>query len=189
MSEPKNLVKERLFSKNGELYLDNKPYIGPYNIKADGTFYTLSKFVDKKSKRLKTTKSSIYQDLVKKTGGTDVSEKNSAIVGQTVLPTQEDYDKGFYTRYFIFRKGEKYFTEVSEKTFGDVGTKISDVIYDTIELDWKISGPINDIFSLDGVRREAGVRDTNERMLKRLELKYPGIKDRLKNLVQFRRNN
>jgi hypothetical protein len=188
MSEPKNLVREKLFSKDGELYLDNKPYIGPYNIKADGTYYTLSRFVDKKSKRLKTTKSSIYQDLLKKSGGIDVSEKNSAIVGQTILPIQDDYDKGFYTRYFIFRKEEKNFTEVSEKSFGDVGTKISDVIYGKLKLDWKISGPINDVFDLDGVRKEAGVRDTNERMLKRLELKHPGIKDRLKNLIQFRRN-
>ena len=102
MSEPKNLVKEKLFSKDGKLYLDNKPYIGPYNIKADGTFYTLSKFVDKKSKRLKTTKTSVYQDLLKKTGGIDVSEKNSAIIGQTILPTRDDYEKGLYTRYFIF---------------------------------------------------------------------------------------
>ena len=44
------------------------------------------------------------------------------------------------------------------------------------------------IFDLDGVRKEAGVRDTNDRMLKRLELEHPGIKDRLKNLIQFRRN-
>ena len=30
--EPKNLVKENLFSK-GELFLDNVEYIGPYNVK------------------------------------------------------------------------------------------------------------------------------------------------------------
>ena len=53
--EPKNLVKENLFSK-GELFLENVEYIGPYNVKADGSYYTLSKFITGKSKQLTTKK-------------------------------------------------------------------------------------------------------------------------------------
>ena len=104
--EPKNLIKENLFSK-GELFLDNVEYIGPYNVKADGTYHTLAKFIEGKSKELKTKKSTLYQDLLKITGGIDVSEKNGQVVDNTILPTNEDYTKGFYTRYFIKTKGSK----------------------------------------------------------------------------------
>ena len=70
--EPKNLVKENLFSK-GELFLENVEYIGPYNVKADGSYYTLSKFITGKSKQLTTKKTTLYQDLLKITGGIDGS--------------------------------------------------------------------------------------------------------------------
>jgi hypothetical protein len=84
-----------LFSK-GELFLNNVEYIGPYNIKADGTYHTLSKFIEGKSKELKTKKSTLYQDLLKITGGIDVSEKNGQVVDNTILPTNEDYTKQGY---------------------------------------------------------------------------------------------
>ena len=87
--EPKNLVKENLFSK-GELFLDNVEYIGPYNVKADGTYHTLARFITGKSKELKTKRLTLYQDLLKITGGIDVSEKNGQVVDNTVVPTTED---------------------------------------------------------------------------------------------------
>ena len=83
--EPKNLISENLFSK-GELFLDNKAYTGPYNIKADGSYHTLSKFVENKSKKLTTKQESRYQKLLKITGGTDVSLKNKQVVGSVTLP-------------------------------------------------------------------------------------------------------
>ncbi len=185
--EPKNLISENLFSK-GTLFLDNKVYTGPYNIKADGSYYTLSRFVEGKSKKLNTKQESLYQSLLNITGGVDVSLKNKQVVSGVIVPTQEDYEKGSYTRYFIKRKGTQNIVEVGEEELNNVGSTISEVLYEGFQLNWKISGPINDIFDLDGVRKEAGVRDTNDRMLKRLELEHPGIKDRLKNLIQFRRN-
>ena len=185
--EPKNLISENLFSK-GTLFLDNKVYTGPYNIKADGSYYTLARFVEGKSTKLNTKQESLYQSLLNITGGVDVSLKNKQIVSGVIVPTQEDYEKGSYTRYFIKTKGAQNIVEVDEEELNNIGSTISEVLYEGFQLNWKISGPINDVFDLDGVRKEAGVRDTNERMLKRLELKHPGIKDRLKNLIQFRRN-
>ena len=148
MSQPKNLIKENLFSK-GELFLNNVEYIGPYNVKADGTYHTLAKFITGKSKQLKTKKSTLYQDLLKITGGVDVSEKNGKVVDNTVLPTNEDYEKGLYTRYYIKTKGSKSIAEVTEEVFGLLGSKIDDKLYVGFELDWKLTGPLNDIF-VDG---------------------------------------
>ena len=184
--EPKNLVKENLFSK-GELFLENVEYIGPYNVKADGTYYTLAKFITGKSKQLSTKKSTLYQDLLKITGGIDVSEKNGRVVDNTILPTNEDYTKGFYTRYFIKTKGSKTISEVNKETLGSLGDKIDDNLYVGFELDWKLTGPLDDVI-VDGVRQQAGVRDTNRRTLQRLEQEYIGISDKLKNLTQFYRN-
>ena len=184
--EPKNLVKENLFSK-GELFLENVEYIGPYNVKADGSYYTLSKFITGKSKQLTTKKTTLYQDLLKITGGIDVSEKNGRVVDSTVIPTNEDYVNGVYTRYFIKTKGSKVISEVDEKTLGSLGDKIDDNLYVGFELDWKLTGPLNDIF-VDGIRQQAGVRDTNRRTLQRLEQEYIGITEKLQNLTQFYRN-
>ena len=55
------------------------------------------------------------------------------------------------------------------------------------ELDWKLTGPLDDIF-VDGIRQQAGVRDTNRRTLQRLEQEYIGITEKLQNLTQFYRN-
>ena len=186
MSEPKNLVKENLFSK-GELFLNNVEYIGPYNVKADGTYHTLARFVTGKSKQLKTKKSTLYQDLLKITGGIDVSEKNGQVVDNTILPTNEDYTNGVYTRYFIKTKGSKTIAEVSEDMLGQLGVTIDDNLYVGFELDWKLTGPLDDII-VDGVRQQAGVRDTNRRTLQRLEQEYIGITEKLQNLTQFYRN-
>ena len=184
--EPKNLVKENLFSK-GELFLDNVEYIGPYNVKADGTYHTLARFITGKSKELKTKRLTLYQDLLKINSGIDVSEKNGQVVDNTVVPTNEDYTKGFYTRYFLKTKGSKSVAEVNEEIFGFLGSKIDDNLYVGFELDWKLTGPLDDIV-VDGIRQQAGVRDTNRRTLQRLEQEYLGITDKLQNLTQFYRN-
>ena len=103
--EPKNLISENLFSK-GELFLDNKAYTGPYNIKADGSYHTLSKFVENKSKKLTTKQESRYQKLLKITGGTDVSLKNKQVVGSVTLPKPDDYEKDF-TQDILFSEKEQ----------------------------------------------------------------------------------
>ena len=184
--EPKNLVKENLFSK-GELFLDNVEYIGPYNVKADGTYHTLARFITGKSKELKTKRLTLYQDLLKINGGIDVSEKNGQVVDNTVVPTTEDYTKGFYTRYFLKTKGSKSVAEVNEEIFGFLGSKIDDNLYVGFELDWKLTGPLDDVI-VDGVRQQAGVRDTNRRTLQRVEQDHIGITEKLQNLTQFYRN-
>ena len=95
---------------------------------------------------------------------------------------------GANTRYFIRTKNTKSIVEVTETTFGQIGAKISDVLYVGFELDWKISGNINDVYDNKGIRKEAGVRDTNRRTLQRLEQEQIGITEKLGNLIQFYRN-
>jgi hypothetical protein len=185
--EPKNLISENLFSKS-ELYLDNKSYVGPYNIRADGSKYTLSKYIETKSKLLKSSHETHYQRLLKITGGVDVSLKNKPVVGGVAIPVQEDYEKGVYTRYFIKRKDTKIIVEVDELEFGNLGTLISEILFVGYQLDWKITGPLNDRFDNNGIRQEAGVMDTNRRTLQRIEQEYIGITEKLQNFTQFYRN-
>ena len=88
-----------------------------------------------KSKELKTKKSTLYQDLLKITGGIDVSEKNGQVVDNTNIPTNEDYTNGVYTRYFIKTKSSKTIAEVSEDMLGQLGVTIDDNLYVGFELD------------------------------------------------------
>ena len=129
----------------------------------------------------------MYQRLIKKNGISDVAQQNGQVVNNTIVPTQEDYEKGFYTRYFIKRKDSNIIAEVSEDKLGDIGEKVSEVLYVGFELDWKLTGPLDDII-VDGVRQQAGVRDTNRRTLQRVEQEYIGITEKLQNLTQFYRN-
>ena len=84
------------------------------------------------------------------------------MVDNTVLPTNKDYEKGLYTRYYIKTKGSKNIAEVTEEVFGLLGSKIDDNLYVGFEFDWKLIGPLNDIF-VDGIRQQAGVSDTNQK--------------------------
>ena len=43
------------------------------------------------------------------------------MVDNTILPTNEDYKNGVYTRYFIKTKGSKTISEVNEETLGQLG--------------------------------------------------------------------
>ena len=182
--EPKALIQEKLFS-NEDFFIDNEPYTGPYNIRADGSLYTLSRYIDGKSKELKSKRVSLYQRLLAKNGGIDVSVKNGQVLSQTIVPTQEDYDKGKYTRHFIRTKGTKVIVEVGVEDFDLIGSKIDDNLYIGFTLDWKITGPINDIY-VDDIRQEAGIVDTNRRTLQRLEKEQAGILEKLSiNLRQF----
>ena len=97
----------------------------------------MTKYVEGKSEILKTNRVSLYQRLIKKNGISDVAQQNGQVVNNTIVPTQEDYEKGFYTRYFIKRKDSNIIAEVSEDKLGDIGEKVSEVLYVGFELDWK----------------------------------------------------
>jgi hypothetical protein len=88
----------------------------------------------------------------------------------------------------MFIRGVKNLNSCTILSFvGQLGVTIDDNLYVGFELDWKLTGPLGDVI-VDGVRQQAGVRDTNRRTLQRLEQEYIGITEKLQNLTQFYRN-
>lgn len=100
-------------------------------------------------------------------------------------PKISDLDKqrGYITRYFTKRVNGDAGTinEVNLDTFIEAS---SQVLYNAITLDWKITGPLYDDLSNMNYPKY-GVVDTNSRMLKLKEKDMPGISLYLKNLTQF----
>jgi hypothetical protein len=102
--------------------------------------------------------------------------------------TKEDIDNGFMMRYFIrqanYRSG--YITEISKSL---AETLKEHPVYKIVMLEWKISGALDDILGAQKintpVRTYTGIRTANELTATRFDKDMSGLKDRLRNYVQF----
>jgi len=97
-------------------------------------------------------------------------------------PTQSDFDRGWFERFFVRRRGTSDITEVDEGEHGRFNTSR---LFTRFSLKWRISGPRNDVFNSAGFLVSAGVEDTNLRTLDRVSRNQRGIKDKLSNPLQF----
>lgn len=101
--------------------------------------------------------------------------------GQTApSPTQKDYDRGFFDRYFLRQRNTDRIFEVSESEY----KKFSNSKYFVrFSLKWKISGPRHDVFNDAGYPVETGVEDTNLRILEQSNQR--GISDKLSDPLEY----
>lgn len=98
-------------------------------------------------------------------------------------PRPRDFDRGFFERFFVRRKSSGRIFEVSQDQWQDFSNS---KFFVRFSLNWRISGPRNDIFNDEGFPIKNGVEDTNRRSLERAEREYPGILDKLNdNLLEF----
>lgn len=95
------------------------------------------------------------------------------------LPTSQDYDKGFFTRYVIKRVNSGFETilEVDEKEY-DRATK--DPLYIASKFTWKITGPLYN--TPEGI---PGVVDQNQKTLDQVEKTIAEVKKYFTNLAQY----
>jgi hypothetical protein len=107
------------------------------------------------------------------------------------LPTLDDYKKGFFKRYFIYRRNLKNiyteFFEVNDKQYKSWKTPrvgIDEILYDAFVIEWRLTGPKNDIVA-NGQIIEFGVHDTNKRLVYLNEKKFPGIVKILTDYMEF----
>lgn len=105
------------------------------------------------------------------------------IVGVHNPPTKNDYDIGFMIRYFCSKRNENKIVETDKNLYNKL---ISNSFYKVINLEWKITGPIQDVVKNEIVV-EFGIIDTNRRTLQITESKMPGISLYLKDLTEYAR--
>lgn len=97
-------------------------------------------------------------------------------------PTQKDYEKTFFSRYFIKKDNTGEITEVNEDQFKKISKQY---FYSGHELQWKLVGPLNDIIDFDGTIKAHGVFHTNQRTIIKSDKEFHGISNFIANLTQF----
>lgn len=102
--------------------------------------------------------------------------------------TEDDVDKGYVTRYFI-RQSNHRTGEIIEIDSGTYRKFKTNPLYKTIELEWKITGKLDDVFGpMDKnspTRLITGVLTANRLAVEEADKDMPGLKNKLLNYAQF----
>jgi hypothetical protein len=102
--------------------------------------------------------------------------------------SQEDIDRGYMIRYFVRQANhiDGFITEVAQSDYESLKTNH---FYVTLELHWRITGPLDDIPGPNAVntptRLYTGVTTANSLALNEGEKVLPGIKLRLRNPTAY----
>jgi len=163
MYYPKSQIKTNLYT-NGDEYQtpDGIPYKGFYWRTSSGKFYTGKNPNDSPIKTLSELKSpkqeNIDFNLKTVTENTspevlgyfkvkNIDPKNPPVFKSPKynlgIPTQKDYDNGFYERYFLKRSNQLIYIEVNKDTYKSISSGDSDYdykFYKPFILEWVIRG-------------------------------------------------
>lgn len=106
----------------------------------------------------------------------------------TPEPTDQDYLDGFITRYFAVQKRKpRKIIEISKRQFethDKLFKGLSNELYDVFTIDWKITGPKNDIIK-NGIPVRNGVEDSNRRRVELEEEDWSGLSEVLNDPLEF----
>jgi hypothetical protein len=176
-------VKTMDLITSGDFWLlDGQSYSGSYHIWTDGKAMTGSRFNGGKSKELKmslTARNIVEYDML-----TESTQRGGQYAMQErPLPKKLDYKNGFFTRYFV-RKGSDNTSTIFEVAKITIG-KLKRGYYTNISLNWKLTGPIVDILDKDGNRVQSGVKQTNQRIVKKMNIEMSGLKWRLTDYLEY----
>jgi len=188
---PKSHIITNLHTIGNEWMLeDGTEYKGYYHKYIDGTVLTGAVFNKTESKKLIpfinkfTQPDNIIYNRIKK------PNMNFTVPQQRYpIPTPDDYEKGKLTRYFIKRRNSMTFEDIFEvdkpqfKLLQQSKNGIDGNLYIGINLDWKLTGPLNDL--RDGFNTTYGVFDTNQRIVLLKDREFNGLKNFLTDYVEL----
>lgn len=150
-------------------------YIGFYHKYSDGNVMTGAVYNRMTSEFLKpyvfevSVETSVYDNLKQRY---DLDSPKMSFP----LPTLNDYRNGTMKRYFLQRRNSTLYSDIIEldiiqyRSWRRVNSGIDENLYMAIELDWKLTGPLND--NSIGY----GVVDTNRRIVLIKDAELPGLK-------------
>jgi hypothetical protein len=95
-------------------------------------------------------------------------------------PIKKDYDKGYLYRYFVQKTNDLTITEVNKENYND----ISKDYYNKINITWILTGPEINQYKNKILDRK-GVKEQNTKTLVDAEKKMEGIKNYIKNPLEF----
>lgn len=210
---PSFRVKNNLNTVGSEYRTSSGPYKGKYYITFDGRAFTGPNPIVGPNEELFPIKNNLIKDFDSDLGLTgkptgfqvnnlpvkiknDILKKaNSRQAGVPTphfpSPTESDYKKGYLIRYFIKKVNDIGFViEISQIEYDNFqnGTVDYDVsYYQTIDILWKITGPLNSV-RVSQYDTRAGIIDTNKRLVEKANLTFLGIKEFIgENYTKFAR--
>jgi hypothetical protein len=114
------------------------------------------------------------------------SSLSSVQIPETFLPapSDTDYTDGKIKRYFIQKANDKISPvfEISESTYNDL---LTNVYWSKVELNWRIVGKLEPVYSDKGMLIDPGVANSNIKEIAKFQKTIPTLKNYLINTLQF----
>lgn len=195
---PSFAIQPNLNTAGTEFTLNGQPYSGRYYETYDGRAFTgptpevgpseplerIPNYLSAPGLSTSGLSTKGVKNLASKTGVAASTSTDTRIPGQPNAyypqPTEQDYKKGYITRYFTKKENERGFiTEISQDEYNSIvnGTADFDIsIYQTTTILWKLTGPLN-------TTRQSqyniipGIIDTNRRLTESANRTFLGIVD------------
>lgn len=195
---PSFAIRPNLNTSGTEFTLNGQPYSGRYYETYDGRAFTGPTPEQGPNELLQ--RIPIYQSapglstsgltsrgtkqLASKTGVAPSKTTDPRIPGQPnpyyPQPLDQDYKKGYITRYFTKKENERGFiTEISQDEYNSIvnGTADYDIsIYQTATILWKLTGPLRSTRQSQ-YNVIPGIIDTNQRLTESANRTFLGIVD------------
>lgn len=188
-------------STGTELYLNGKPYTGVYYRTWDNNYYTGNDPVTGDSQKLEylTKYVPTQEDYdIDRTGGytranEGISENYNEVKNVTLLnlegfssinsyyptPSNLDYRRGFFYRYFAKKRNENgNIIEVNYDVFdslNSVESRYNYELYHSIEMYWQLTGPLKDSANPVTGIITFGIEDTNKRITTTKDQNFKGL--------------
>jgi hypothetical protein len=101
------------------------------------------------------------------------------------IPTDDDYKRGFFSRYFMKRVNGDIINEINRETFNDIsqGIKHNKALYTTTSLLWQITGQLETTINNGIITR--GVKQINFETIQKYSLVFIGIDQYLTDYAEF----
>lgn len=101
-----------------------------------------------------------------------------------IYPENNDYENGFFERFFVKKINDKSIYEVSKDNYFD----ISPNLYIRIVLRWKLTGKRNDVFN-NNIKLYEGVYEYNNSQIIKYKQIMPGLENVLRDPLEFWKPN
>ena len=190
---PSYAIIPNLTTNGKEFFVNGKPYTGKYYQTIDGEFYSGPNPETGPNEKLNEIKFNegtpglnniflplkLKQELAIKTN--ILSTRSQGQPGSFFpQPTEEDYRKGYITRYFTKKENEKgYIIEISRDEYNDIVNGDTDYdirLYQVTTILWKLTGPLNNTRKSQ-YNIIPGIIETNKRLTEAANKNFLGIVD------------
>jgi len=178
--------KYEILKSSGNEYREpqaDKANVGPYILTSDGAYIgnditkkglKLIPLINTLSNKIVFTPNVTRYNLANSNKNLNFINNTEPIIATKTQPTEKDYQKGYYTRYFVKKNNEiNVYFEIDKNTYKGISQKSKEydyVLYTADKIRWALEGD---------------VVKTNSKILLQKERTYPNVSSLFNNLNEF----